>query len=129
MRKNYCSMTLNVRRDVKSSFRLAICGNVKGYESDGSPAPGDFMVLLDSDGSDTFFVNLPRQLDESLLLEVDTGGKVVKKFPLGRYILESGYDWNAPDLEDMTVYMDYAHSRITISVEQWDKEYIFDITV
>lgn len=129
MRKNYCRMTLNVRRDVKSSFRLAISGNVKGYEYAGSPAPGDFMVLLDSDGSDTFFVNLPRQLDESLLMEVDTGDKVVKKFPLGRYILESGYDWNAPDLEDITIDLDIAVTHLSVVIQGWEKEYKFDVVI
>lgn len=129
MRKNYCKMTLNVKRDVKSSFELAISGNINGYESDGTPSPGDFMVVLDSDGSDTFFVNLPRQWDDSLLMKVDTGDKVVKTFPLGQYIRESGYDWNTPDLEDITIDLDIAVTHLSVVIQGWEKEYKFDVVI
>ena len=129
MRKSFCGMTLNVRRDVKSSFGLAISGNVNGYESDGVPSSGDFMVFLDSDGTDTFLVNLPRQLDDSLLMEVDTDDKVVKKFPLGQYIKESGYDWDAPDLEDITIDLDIAVTHLSVVIQGWEKEYKFDVVI
>lgn len=129
MRKSFCRMTLNVRRDVKSSFGLAISGNVNGYESDGAPSPGEFVVFLDSDGSDTFFVNLPRQLDDSLLMEVDTGDTVVKKFPLGRYIRESGYDWDTPDLEDIAIDLDIAVTHLSVVIQGWEKEYKFDVVI
>ncbi len=129
MRKSFCRMTLNVRRDVKSSFGLAISGNVNGYESDGAPSPGEFVVFLDSDGSDTFFVNLPRQLDDSLLMEVDTGDTVVKKFPLGQYIRESGYDWDAPDLEDIAIDLDIAVTHLSVVIQGWEKEYKFDVVI
>lgn len=129
MRKNFCRMTLNVRRDVKSSFTLAISGNIKGYDCSGDPSHGDFMVALDSDGSDTFYVNLPRQSDDSLLMEVDTGDKVVKKFPLGQYIRESGYDWNATDLEDITIDLDIAVTHLSVVIQGWEKEYRFDVVI
>ena len=87
------------------------------------------MVVLDSDGSDTFFVNLPRQWDDSLLMKVDTGDKVVKTFPLGQYIRESGYDWNTPDLEDITIDLDIAVTHLSVVIQGWEKEYKFDVVI
>ena len=129
MRKNFCRMTLNVRMSVQSPLKLAVSGNVKGFESNGEPASGDFMVILDSADEDTFQVNLPRQKDDSLVMEVDTGDKVVKKFPLGMYIAESGYDWKAPDLADITIDLDIAVTHLSIVIQGWEKEYKFDVII
>jgi hypothetical protein len=129
MRKSFCEMTLNLKRDRKSSFSLAISGNVNGYDCSGAPSCGDFAVHLDSDGNDTFTVNLPRQVDDSLLMEIDTGDVVVKKFPLGQYIRESGYDWNALDLEDITIDLDIAVTHLSVVIQGWEKEYKFDVVI
>ena len=47
---------------------------------------------------------------------------------MGEYILESGYDWNAPDLEDIDVEMDFSRSSLTVSVSKWKKTLSFEIT-
>lgn len=128
LRKCFCRMTVVLTKE-EFPFRLGLRGNVCGYDRQGRPLAGDFYCPIEHvDGIAA--VNVPRQSDSTLVLEVwseDYG--LVKVFSLGEYVDMISYDWNAPDLEDMTVYMDYAHSRITISVERWDKEYIFDITV
>lgn len=129
MRKSFCRMTLNVRMAVSSPLRLAISGNVNGYMADGTPAAGDFRVLLESDDESSFYVNLPRQKDDSLVMEVDTGDQIAKKFPLGYYIRESGYEWNAPDLEDITIDLDIAVTHLSIVIQGWEKEYKFDVVI
>ena len=70
---------------------------------------------------------LPRQVDASLLLEVDDGTSVQKTFALGEYIISSGYDWTAEELEDMTVTLDYQITYVKITVSGWDKEYFYNI--
>ena len=45
-----------------------------------------------------------------------------------QYILESGYNWNAPDLEDIDVEMDFSRSSLTVSVSKWKKTLSFEIT-
>lgn len=129
MRKNFCRMTLNVSIEIQSHISLAVVGKVDGYTNDGSPSSGDFMVRLQSDDSDIFHVSLPRQLDDSLVLEVDTGDKVVKKFPIGQYIAESGYDWTAPDLEDIVIDLDFAVTHLSMVIQGWEKEYKFDVVI
>lgn len=129
MRKNFCRMTLNVRMTIESPVGLAILGNVDGYGYDGKPSSGDFLVRVDPEGDNVFCVNLPRQMDNSLFMEVDTGDDVVKKFPLGQYIAESGYDWCAPDLADLTIDLDFALTHISMMIQGWEKEYRFDVVI
>ena len=129
MRKNYCRATLDITMGEQSSVWLSIVGNVDGYDAEGRPSQGDFMVRFSADGSDVCKVNLPRQMDDSLVLELDTGDEIVKRFPIGQYILESGYDWNAPDLEDISIYLDLAVTHLSIMIQGWEKEYRFDVVI
>lgn len=129
MRKNFCRMTLNVRMTVQSPVSLSVSGFVDGYDADGTPSPGDFMVKVYPEGNDSFCINLPRQMDDSLVMELDMGDKVIKKFPLGQYIAESGYDWTSPDLEDITIDLDFAVTHLSMMIQGWEKEYKFDVVI
>lgn len=129
MRKNYCRMILNVKMEEHSRLQLAVIGSVDGYRSDGTPSLGKFRVDFNSDDDGTFCCNLPRQVDDSLVMELDVGDKVVKKFPLGLFIQESGYDWNAPDLEDITIDMDIAVTHLSVVIQGWEKEYKFEVII
>lgn len=129
MRKNFCRMTLNVRMTAQSPVALAVLGGVDGYDADGKPSPGDFMVRMHPEGENVFSVTLPRQLDDSLIMEADMGDEVLKEFPLGYYIAESGYDWNAPDLEDLTIDLEFAVTHISMVIQGWENEYKFDVVI
>lgn len=129
MRKNFCLMTLNVKMSVHPAISLAVSGNVDGYDVYGVPSEGDFMVRLYPESDDTFCIRLPRQLDDSLVMEIDTGDKVIRRYPIGRYIAESGYDWTAPDLEDIVIDMDFAVTYLSMVIQGWEKEYRFDVVI
>ena len=129
MRKNFCLMTLNVNMTVNYPLSLAISGNVDGYEADGSPSSGDFKVVVSPEDGNVFCVSLPRQLDDSLVMEVDKGDSIVRRFPIGRYIVESGYDWSSPDLEDITIDLDFAVTYLSMVIQGWEKEYKFDVVI
>jgi hypothetical protein len=81
------------------------------------------------EGENVFSVTLPRQLDDSLIMEADMGDEVLKEFPLGYYIAESGYDWNAPDLEDLTIDLEFAVTHISMVIQGWENEYKFDVVI
>ena len=72
---------------------------------------------------------MPRQMDNSIVLEVNDGTSVLKTFALGEYISASGYDWSAPDLGDITVGIDYTRTKLTVSVLGWDEVYEFDVVI
>ena len=72
---------------------------------------------------------MPRQTDASLMLEVDDGKGNSKAFALGQYIVSSGYDWTSPDLDDVSVTLDYAMTEIRLVVGGWESVYRYDVEI
>ena len=130
LHKNYCRVTLNFRyEDGSFPFLVRIAGNVSGYDVSGSPLSGDFIYSPEIDSGGSCSVRLPRQTDASLVLEIVEDDSVIRQFALGHLIIDSGYDWTAPDLQDIKVDIDYSKSDIIFSVDGWDKEMSFDVTI
>jgi hypothetical protein len=129
MHKNHCVM--NIYMEGNSSYRYDLCvkGNVNGYGKDGRPRKGDFSYTPSRDEDSGYVVSLPRQSDSSLLLEIDDGTEVLKTFALGEYIKSGGYDWTAPDLEDLTVHVNWAVTTVSITVSAWDWVYECEIII
>lgn len=130
LRKNHCVMTLVTEGEGRISSDLRLMGNVAGYDAAGKPVNGDFEFTMDAEGAGHEYVAvLPRQVDASLVLEVDGGKGARKTFALGQYIVASGYDWNKPDLEDVTVMLDYALTEVRLVVNGWESVYRYDIEI
>ena len=110
-------------------FDMTLVGNVCGYCADGAPMPGRFNCSPEMVGKSSYIVNLPRQRDASLMLEVNDGTQVLKTFALGEYVKACGYDWTEEELKDVTVGIDYARTQIRIAVQGWDEVYEFDIVI
>ena len=75
------------------------------------------------------FVVLPRQIDSSLMLEVDDGTDILKRFALGEYMTAGGYDWAAADLSDVTVNVNWTVTEAIIRLEGWDWVYEYEIVI
>lgn len=129
MKKSHCIMTIQVEAEKEFPFRLDARGRVDGYELGGSPSVGEFMYAMYVNEEGICSLTLPRQSDDSLMLEISDGTGVLKCFALGEYIAASGYDWRADDLKDIIVTLDYSLTRIKISVEGWRQEYFFDVVI
>lgn len=129
LNKSYCKITLCLNTDGGIPYQLELNGNVNGYCADGTLSRGDFRYLMEVGEDGTCEVSVPRQSDNSLRLEVsdDTGN--VRVFALGEYISASGYDWNEPDLRDLTVGLDYALTNVTVIMEGWDNEYHYNVII
>lgn len=127
MWKNYCQITINVAEPENFGYGLVVRGNVSGYDVDGRPREGEFLVRKSIDKEGVCKVLVPRQLDGSLMLDVDGDDGTVKRFALGEYVLEAGYDWNAKELKDVTVGLDYSLTSLSLSVQGWDEENFFDV--
>lgn len=129
IRKNHCRLTINMSGDDMDVRSLVISGNVDGYGPDGSVSKGLFRYEVVPEFAGSAAAVLPRQYDNSLMLEIDDGTGIAKIFPIGEYIAESGYDWTAPDLEDITVDLDFAVTHISLTVRGWDEEHKFDVVI
>ncbi len=129
MRKNHCRMTVVMNNMDVDPKGMRVFGDVSGYMPDGTPSSGKFSCRLQQDGKGGHLVILPRQTDNSLSMEVDDGSGVAKRFALGEYIAESGYDWNAADLEDLVIEIDVTFTGIILVVQGWDSTHRFDIVI
>lgn len=129
MRKNHCLMTIQVQTQKVFPFRLEVKGRVDGYEAGGVLSEGDFMYAMYTGEDGSCSLALPRQKDSSLVLEVHDDTQILKTFALGEYVASSGYDWSDDDLKDIAISLDYALARLIIAVEDWEKEYVFDVVI
>ena len=130
MRKNHCVVTLKTEGGIRLPSDVMVKGNVAGYDEKGKPLPGRFEFLLeDARGDGVYEFVLPRQSDASLMMEVEDGQGGYKAFALGHYIVSSGYDWNSPDLDDVTVVMDYALTEIRLTISGWEGVYRYEIEI
>ena len=130
LRKNHCVLTLTTKGEGKLPSHIRLKGNVAGYDAEGQPLNGNFCCLLKEEGLENGYkAVLPRQTDASLMLEVDDGKGNSKAFALGQYIVSSGYDWTSPDLDDVSVTLDYAMTEIRLVVGGWESVYRYDIEI
>lgn len=155
LHKNFCRIDIQVR-DVDGEefpFKLRVRGNVNGYGLDGKPARGVFLcdaesaeteslgsgIESDGAGSGTasentgyghgYAVTVPRQTDDSLILEIVTGDGVAKSFAIGNYIASSGYDWTSADLKDICLEIDYARTVILFTIDKWTHSEQFEVVI
>lgn len=153
LHKNFCRIDIQVR-DVDGKefpFKLRVRGNVNGYGLDGKPARGAFLCDAEraetegsgteSDGDDSgtasastgyghgYAVTVPRQTDDSLILEIVTDDGVAKSFAIGNYIASSGYDWTSADLKDICLEIDYARTVISFTIDKWTHSEQFEVVI
>ena len=130
LRKNHCLLTVKTENDSGFQFGIHLSGHVCGYSILGEPLEGEFYSpMRKSDSGDLWEIVLPRQNDSSLMLHVSDDTGVVKSFALGQYLLSGGYDWNALDLKDVSVILDYALTQIKIVIDGWESVYTYDMEI
>lgn len=132
LHKLYCCLTLKVvsaLADEEYPFALVVTGNVCGYLMDGTPTQGDFYVIRNPSSQGWCSLNLPRQTDSSLRLDLMSESESVRSFAIGEYISESGYEWDAEDLEDITMEIDFAKTVIRLSTDRWTKVLNFSVEI
>ena len=127
--KNYCRLAICVEDAAHFPFTLSVKGEVSGYGADGMPVKGQFFYNVETVGEDLWVMAVPRQTDNSMLLEVRDETEVLKTFALGEYIAASGYDWHAADLQDITIGIDYTRTKLTVAVKGWEEVYEFDVVI
>ena len=136
LRRDFCILTVSIKTSYTlkaRAFRVTASGGTAGLDRTGEPAEGPFLSgpFTSSDGMAS--LRLPRQSlscagDLSIRVEFLSGDDVLT-FPIGEYILESGYDWQAADLEDISVEMDFSTSGVSFTIDKWKKTLSFDITI
>lgn len=124
--KNFCrlSVRFSIYKTPPENLSLTVSGGVCGFDAEGRPATGDFRYLLAPDSEGRCEVCLPRQLDDSLKLEMGP-----KSFALGEYMAEAGYDWTAPSLDDCSITVDVALTVIYFKIDSWSASLPWNLLV
>ena len=126
--KNYCCVSLDFVAEDLDEYVVDIQGMVAGYGIDGMPLAGEFLYLPAIDNPSCCTFRLPRQVDASLKLGITpkSGGET-KYFAVGNYILQSGYDWQKKNLDDICMSIDYSSTLFNLSVNGWEHQEIAEI--
>lgn len=133
LHKNWCGLKLCLKSSdngIRTPFKVRLIGNVDGYCPSGRPHEGHFDYTSDVSMRSECVVNIPRQVDESLWMQVIYGESGdIRSFPIGEFIAASGYDWKAPDLDDVSVEMDFTKTGLAFSISGWRKTCSFEVTI
>ena len=111
-------------------YDLIVRSNVAGLEMRLlAPVIGTFTCTPEIvDGKGYQFI-IPRQLDETLSIDLMRGTEIYDTITLGRIIASSGYDWTAEALADIDFVIDLSKREISITVSGWDGPFSTTITI
>lgn len=129
LRKEHCVMKIQILDGYDFDWEMKIKGGICGYGQNGQPLKGIFEAVPEKQVSGNYEVVVPRQTDSSLMMEIDDGTDVLKHFAIGEYVSSVGYDWNSPDLEDITVVLDWSLTTIRCTVQVWDRIYEYELVI
>lgn len=92
----------------------------------GKPVKKDLSIPLGGQ-SDRFRFRLPRQDKNShlVLLAREFDGRQ-RSYPLGQWVRDSGYDWQARDLDDLFVGVDFSTATVQIRIDGWQEACTID---
>lgn len=123
LHKEYVNIQLLLKNlpEHDHSFSLSVRGNSCGIDLvETVPVPGDFLFSPRPDSGRYYLVRVPRQGDDSLVLTVDFGFGKMEEYPIGKWILDAGYDWHRPELDDIMIEFNYFSMQVGISIDGWD---------
>lgn len=129
MQKNHCILTIYVKSEDQFPYSFRFNGSVNGYGVRGEPSEGAFSYSVSPDSDNMCVVCLPRQIDDSLILEISDESDILRIFTLGEYISAAGYDWKERDLRDVTVGIDFVVSQFTVAVSDWDETLVYEVVI
>lgn len=142
--KQYCKLNIIVDgidedEEQKMGFRItALCNGLDLYSM--SVLEGGYSAIAKQSSKYLYNVRIPRQKTNVLTLEIleyssedkDIEGvdakasdelgakpKVNYSVKLGELFKQSGYDWNSPNLMDMSILIDYSNPILKIEIGNW----------
>ena len=74
-------------------------------------------------------MNVPRQKDNTLKLDIVSGDGAVRTFAIGNYIEASGYSWDSEDLKDIALEIDYSRTMLLFRIGAWEKYEQFEVVI
>lgn len=129
LHKVYCKVTLYLNTEGAYPYDLMVSGGVTGYDLSGRMVYGAFEYSPEPDNGGVCSVCVPRQTDSTLRLAIREADNTLREFAIGEYILASGYDWSAEDLEDIDIEIDYAKTDVSFTVNGWETTVSLEVII
>ena len=132
--KQFCTVHLDImkRPSEMKAYHFIVAGNTCGFDLfNFEPVEGTFRLETQAaSGARIVDFRIPRQIDASMTVSLryfydDGHFDFIGEFPLGEYIMETGYNWTAEDLQDIYIMIDLVVGRCIISVDGWENGVIF----
>lgn len=112
-------------------YNMVVRGATCGFDAADFTKALDGPYLCDvqeDDGRGNILVRVPRQKDDSLVLEFWTKDSLKRKLytcPVGAYMMAAGYDGRMADLQDFVIRIDFRSALVYIRVADWEDEYVY----
>ncbi len=101
-------------------YRVVIRGNTAGWDAqDFSGIDGLFEYEPELEGLNEFSVRVPRQADKELTAELYSEDEKVDEFRLGEIISQAGFNWNAEELADISLEVNFATLTAVAHISDW----------
>lgn len=109
-------------------YKVVIRGNTAGWDvRDFSGINGQFEYEPELEGVNEFSVRVPRQADKSLTAELYSANEKVDEFRLGEIIAQTGFDWNAEELADISLEVDLTASIVLAHISDWEETIVLNV--
>lgn len=111
-------------------YEVKIVGDCAGWDlRDLSGAKGRFYYSPGRIGENEYEFRVPRQSDASLKIELYDDGEKVDEVALGDFIVQSGFDWNAEDLADISLEIKFRESQVMVNISGWRETIILNVVI
>jgi len=137
--KEFSRLTVLFDHDETEDFiyDIRIRGNTCGLDlMTGEPLEGNFSVIPYNPSKGAFTTVVPRQRDDSLIIEIwanannPTENGHLEDIELSKYLgYIPGFSWGMADLVDITVRIDYVRASFEVWIEDWQIGRIFNYII
>lgn len=125
------TLTLDVEDgEIAPGYDALVRGNTCGWSlKTFQGVPGAFEYRPAREDGKRYTLRVPRQLDNSLEMDLMVGGAVMRTVHIGELVHAAGYDWNAEELQDIEMLIDLQRLTVQIDVNGWENAVVVEITI
>lgn len=129
LHKQYADMTIFFKSASLNLSGLRLVASCCGFDGDLELVHEDYVVGLSPSHGGMVRVRVPRQDDDSMRLEILDHGAASHTFSIGNYLSAGGYDWEAPDLDDIYLEIDCVASKLKLYTDIWQRSVSFSVNL
>lgn len=125
------TMTLDVDEgDIAPEYDAVVRGNTCGWNlKTFQGVSGAFEYEPVREDGKRYTFRVPRQLDDSLEMDLVIGSVVMRTVRIGELVRTAGYNWNEDNLQDIEMLIDLERSTVQIDVNGWENAVVMEITI